>query len=374
MKTWLIVVIATLAILAGGTGYLALNFEKPEFGVIDRGEWTDVNEESIEVTTSIWVKNPNPIGLPLGFVGVGYAAETNEETLAEGEIEGLGIGTGNNTKKFRTEIIQDNIPDWWANHLKRGEKTTFKAPVSVKFPFGQFSREIFSKNISTDITGRIEESLGSLEGEYTGPEIEREVNGFKVVENPEMEVREFKTSWGNVTKEKSEILMDITLYNPNSYPVPAPSFDGEARLNNITVSNWTANPQALTELTEEGMIPPKEEEIVRFKASLMNEKMDEWFESHVKRDEYTEGKIEADLIFQIEGREFSVPAGGLRCEMNIQTAVLVDGEEQNFEKEGCEPVKESYAGQEDLGTDESGGSSTESQSDGDELVRENLLN
>lgn len=344
MNNLLVIGLAAAVAVAGGAGYAATSFEKPSFGVIDKGDWQNISEESITVSSEFWINNPNPVGLSLGFIDLEYSAEANNITLARGSINGVDLGTGNNTRTLETELLQENIPEWWVSHLKNGENSTVAAPVTVKTPIESFSIEAFSQEIETDITSRIEKSLSSMEGSYTGPGIQQSQAGVSVEVRPELEVRDFKASWGEISSEESEVLMDMKVHNPNSYAIPTPSFGGKAELNNVTLANWTANAEPLTTLPESGMIEPGETEELRFTVGLQNQKMDEWLESHIKREEYTEANINAHLIFSFEGEEFRVPSGGMSCRIEIQTGILVDNQTQNFNNQGCEPVMEQYPG------------------------------
>ncbi|MFB6114758.1 MAG: hypothetical protein ABEK04_00570 [Candidatus Nanohalobium sp.] len=346
MRNLVIAGIAALIVVAGGAGYMALTFEKPGFGVMDKGDWGKVSDSTIKVNSKIWINNPNPVGLSLGFVDLKYRAEANNITLASGTVKGLSIGTGNNTKQFTTEVRQSQIPSWWVSHLKNDEVSTITAPVTVKLPFTSFSTEAFSKKIETNLAKKIEKNLNSMEGTYEGPGIEKSRNGFTVEVRPELEIRDIQASWGNVSSDVTQTNIDLKVHNPNSFAVPTPSFAGTADLNNITVANWTANAVPLTTLAENGMIAPGETEELRFKVGLKNNKLDEWLESHVKRDEYTEADIMAHLIFEFEDKQFKVPAGGLKCQFNVQTDILVDNATSDFNDRGCEPVLKSYPGSE----------------------------
>ena len=373
MNNLLIAGLAGVLVIAGGAGYAAVTFEKPSFGVIDMGDWKEVNEDSITVVSEAWINNPNSIGLSIGFIDVRYAAEVNNITLAEGEIDKVSLNSGNNTQEFETELKQGKIPEWWISHVENGENSTVSVPVNIGTPVNSLEIQVFSKEVSTDITSRIENSLESIEGTYTGPGIETTRSGFTVELRPEVEVRDFKASWGDISEDRSEILMDMEVHNPNQYPVPTPSFGGKADLNNITVANWTANSEPLTELSEEGMIAPGETEELRFRVGLKNQEMDDWLETHVENEEFTHADINADLIFNIQGQEFKAPAGGMKCTIEIQTDILVDDKKQNFDNKGCEPRKEDYTNSGESTGSETENSSDENQIDEQDLIDEGLL-
>lgn len=342
MRNLLIAGIAGLVIAAGSAGYIATTFEKPSFGIIDKGDWGNVSEETIEVKSKAWINNPNPVGLSVGFIDLKYEAEANNMSIASGNVKDVTLGTGNNTKTFETSLNQGKIPDFWVSHLKNGEKSKIAVPITVETPVKSFSIVAFTKTIETDLTEKIENNLDSMEGTYEGPGVEKSRNGITAEVRPELEVREIKASWGNISPQTTETNIDIKIHNPNAYAVPTPSFAGNATLNNITVAEWSANAVPLTTLAENGMIAPGETENLRFKVGLQNEKMDEWLETHVRRQEYTEADIKARMIFEFNNDKYNVPAGGLKCQFNVQTAILVDNQTTEFNDKGCEPVLDSY--------------------------------
>jgi len=374
MNNWKTAVLTAALIIAGGTGYLALSFEKPSFGLIDRGDWENVSEESITVSSKAWINNPNPIGLSIDFIDVRYAAEANNITIAEGKIDEISLEPGNNTKTFETELKQKKISELWVSHLKNGEKSQVTVPTTIETPVNSFEIEAFSQEINTDLTSRIETSLESIEGNYRGPGIDTTRSGFSFEIRPEMEVRDFKASWGKITEQESTILMDMKVHNPNRYPLPTPSLGGKTDLNNITIAEWTANSQPLTEMGKEGIIGPGETEELRFAVGLKNQKIDEWLETHVKNREYTEAKIDAHLIFNIQGEEFKAPAGGMNCITQIQTDILVDNKEPKVDNKGCEPKNEAYlSSEEKRNSSESETDTEQPQSDEQNLIQ-GLLN
>ncbi|MFB6088117.1 MAG: hypothetical protein ABEJ85_06310, partial [Haloarculaceae archaeon] len=38
----------------------------PSTGLVDRGDWGTVTDDRTEIVTTLWVKNPNPVGIALG--------------------------------------------------------------------------------------------------------------------------------------------------------------------------------------------------------------------------------------------------------------------------------------------------------------------
>lgn len=382
MRKLLAAGIAALVIAAGSAGYVATTFEKPSFGMVDIGDWEEVSEETIEISSEAWINNPNPVGLSIGFIDLKYSAEANNMTLASGKLKDVKLGTGNNTKTFNTTLNQGKIPDFWVKHLENGEKSQIAVPITVSTPVKSITVEAFSKEIRTDLTDKIEKNLNSIEGQYEGPGIDKSRNGLTVEVRPELEVKEVKASWGNISPQTTETNIDIRIHNPNAYAVPTPAFAGNATLNNVTLAKWDANAEPLTTLAENGMIAPGETENLRFKVGLRNEKMDDWLETHVERKEYTEADINAHMIFEFNEKKYSVPAGGLKCQFNVQTAILVENVTTNFNNQGCEALLNSYPGSDvessssDDSLDNYSKDDLENYSSGDEgsLINERLAN
>ena len=57
-------VVALVAVLA--LLYLTGVLGAPSAGLEDRGDWGEVTDERTEIVTTLWVRNPNPIGVSLG--------------------------------------------------------------------------------------------------------------------------------------------------------------------------------------------------------------------------------------------------------------------------------------------------------------------
>lgn len=106
--------------------------------------------------------------------------------------------------------------------------------------------------------------------------------GAGIVEVREPEVSGMSSQWGSVTDDSTEIESSITVDNPNPVGVPGVlDVDYEATLNDVTVA----------EGTKEGVSFRPGETELDLDAEFDNEKMIDWWVSHVNNDERTDVSV-----------------------------------------------------------------------------------
>jgi LEA14-like dessication related protein len=79
----------------------------------------------------------------------------------------------------------------------------------------------------------------------------------------------------------------------------------------------------------DSMIPPGQTQEVVFEIQMDNEKIDDWFRSHVENNESTTVESEVRLVFEVEetGTTLRVPEDGVTYQCQLRTAILVDDQE-----------------------------------------------
>ncbi len=346
--------LAIPTVILGGLGLAVATgtLQAPSAGLVDMGEWGNVTNDSIPVHTTVWVDNPNPVGLTVSTFTLEYGLDLQGIRLAEGTLEELPLEPGNSTTTVTTDVITANLPAWWVTHLQAGE--TSRASLDLRFRSGllPFKAPIdppdIGRTIQTDITGRMEDALNAIEGTYNGPTVT--ILGFQ--EQPQIEVREITASWGEITRNTTTTDVAVTVYNPNAYPIPTPTFTGDITLNDITMSRWDASQ---TDSLADTQIPAGESREVPFEIDLDNDKIDDWLHSHVRNGERTSGTITVSLLFEIGGTRFTVPQDGMTCRFDIQTALLMDEQRQQTEIHGCTGPTDGTAGTDGQDDGSSGG-------------------
>jgi LEA14-like dessication related protein len=282
------IVILVASLLLGCTG-----LGKPEVVGIEN-EWGKINQDYTEILTKITVNNPNPVPIPIS------AVET------ELYLNGIKMGSGKNVNSatiepgesvivLSTKIENDKIPEWWVSHIKNGEKSrvTLKGYLVFDLKITQFRFPIEEESdIQTDILS----SLSFTRNFGIGP--------AKVTVS-------VKSSWGDVSSTTTQIIHTATFTNPNSFPIPLLATDYTITLNGIEVGRGEI---------EDTIIKPNAKTAVTFTTHIDNEKLKEWWVSHIKNGERTTIRMNLSPEFEILGQRFKVPV--INVESEFSTTIL----------------------------------------------------
>lgn len=314
--------------VAGGVAAGVLGV--PSAGLVDRGDWGTVTDDRIEVETTYWVDNPNPVGLSSNGTEIDYELALNDVVLANGTKRGVAVPRGNATGNVTTTIDQGAIPAWFRSHVRDGERSAVAVGLDASVPVAgqtfRASAPTITRNVSTNVTGSMAASLARYEGNHPA--------GVPVVE-----VRDTEVTWGEVTESETPIRATFVVHNPNPTVLPVPAFAGELSGNGVKLADWNASEVQVTEAPDDGTIGPGETERITFEAEMRNERLDEWFTSHVREGERTNLTITGALAFSHEGATYTIPRdGGVRCHAYFQTGIFVDGQSSDPAFQECEPA------------------------------------
>jgi LEA14-like dessication related protein len=329
------VAIAAVAVvlLIGGAAATGV-FTQPSGGVQDYGDWGNVTDERTEIITTLWVANPNFIGLSSNNLRATYQIELNGVDIAEGEKDGIAIQPGNNTIQLSTYIINDRIPDWWVKYVENNETITAGASGEVHigeaatFNFPE-QRPTYLQN-STPVITSLSKAAGRLEGEYTrstsegtSPSEESVTVGY--------EIQQGRATWDRVSEDTTTLLFHLQIHNPGDVPVPAVPDGLGVSVDMNDIRMFRAQEEALSprNVGQDGVIRPGETKEVILAVTLDNDNVDDWFISHVSRSEYSNIVIQLQLVFNVQetGTTLRIPkAGGVTYQCEMQTGILEDGQ------------------------------------------------
>ncbi|MEY7849224.1 LEA type 2 family protein [Natrarchaeobius sp. A-rgal3] len=327
-------VVVCLVVVLGGlfaTGVLGV----PDAGLEDNA-WGEVDDERIEVITTVWIDNPNP-GLEIDDLDVEYALAMNDVSLADGESADVTVPSGNSTTELRTDLQYHQLPAWWATHIESGEVSDVEADVVVHADVGPLSgspSHAHEDEIETDLEPMIADALAEMEGEHSLSPGASERSD--TILEPRVEIEDTDAAWGDVDEERTEVHLTFDVHNPNAYPLATPAFTGEMEFNDRLVAEWDAHDVDVVGGTSETHIPPGESREITFVATLDNDDVAEWFATHVDNEELTDAEMRAQLAMQINDHTVTVPPEGeaIECEYEMTTAIFVE-QEADLESEGC---------------------------------------
>ncbi|TKX57546.1 hypothetical protein EXE44_10120 [Halorubrum sp. SS7] len=272
----------------------------------------DVTNETTVVETDLVVSNPNPVGVGLDGVSMNYTVSMNDVEMARGGREGVSVAAGNSSIAFETDLDNDAIPPWWTSHVRNGERTTVAIDATV-------TSDLLGR--SADLT-RTREIETDLIGAFTSDET-RPVNAdAPLVDDPVLYVNETRGRWGTVSEAETPIEMEFDAYNPNLEPYVVTEIGYDVTMNGVAMGSGS------TEV--EYVIPSYGSETIELTAALRNERLDEWWVTHL--DESVNGHQVSDLRIEFYavvelpgGEELTVPLDALTYEETVETDIFDEG-------------------------------------------------
>lgn len=261
--------------------------EKPEVKSITH-RWGEVTSEAAEVLTTIIVYNPNPFILPVRkvFCDISLAGVK----VGHGETQGVRMkAMGDFPINIATEIQAEKIPEFWAEHLRHGEVSEILLKGGVvfdlfittfTFPF-QLKRTLRTNLLSTL---RITKPISFSPFGENIP--------FRLV------IKSVSAEWGEVTKEKTELILSAVIYNDSPFTISIPeellskALHYEVLLNEIPLG-------IEGKLAESYRFLANSDTRVKVILTLDNTPMGKWFLSHIRNGERSIIKVKVHFVFDL---------------------------------------------------------------------------
>ncbi|QLH81495.1 LEA type 2 family protein [Halosimplex pelagicum] len=338
----LAMVVALVALVAL---YLLGVFGAPSVGVADAGEWGTVTEERTEVVTTVWVRNPNPIGTAFGpGLTAEYDIAFNGVTVAVGDESGLAVPPGNTTMRFRTALRNKRIPEWWVAYVRANETLRVAADATVRADVGPspavsrtFERDRTMLRESRPVVDAVSGAVDRTRGRYTrtvdfGERAPRLAGGLGLDGESltvGYEVERGWASWGTVTENRTTMLVHLRVRNPGDVPVPAAPAAVRASVdaNGVRLFETDAEALSVRELGADEVLRPGEERTLTVAATMDNDNVDEWFTRHVRNGERSTVTARVRLLVDhpLTNATLRLPADGPATRAcSVRTALLVD--------------------------------------------------
>jgi len=299
----------------------------PDAGLEDNA-WGTVSDDEIEVITTVWIDNPNP-GLSLGETTVDYTLTMNDVELAAGSADDVRVPSGNTTTELRTHLQYDQLPTWWASHIRNGERSELAVETTAHVDAGPLSGSpsgTYTTEKATDLEAMLEETLAETEGEHSLSPVSTGTGPVSRTLEPTVEIQETDVEWGAVTENRTELYLTVDVHNPNAYPLPTPAMTGEMVFNDVPVATWDANEIEIRNGVYDATIPPQTSREITFVAELDNDDVAAWFATHADNEEVTDAELRAQLALNIGGETRTIPEDGnaIRCSYELRTDIFVE--------------------------------------------------
>jgi len=307
------VVASVILVVGGGIGgaYALGVVGTPAVESADN-RFTSISQNTTTVETALMVSNPNPIGVQLGGLGINYTVFMNDIPIAEGGKQGLELQQGNSTVNFTTEMDNNQIPAWWVSHIRNNEVTqvTIDANVSSSLAGGRSISLTQNRTVETDI-------IGQFNSDETRP-----VNASSpIVTDPALYINETRGDWDdeNVTAAETPLDIEFDVYNPKAYPYTVTQIGYTVRMNNLTVGNGST--------AREYVISPQQTETVGVDTAIRNENLDEWWVSHLERNQVTDIYIDFYIVVEAAGEQFRIDLDAIDYQNTIETDIFDNKDE-----------------------------------------------
>ena len=305
-----VVALAVVAAAVGGAFALGV-LGVPSVAAVNNS-FGDVTNETTVVETDLVVSNPNPVGVGLDGVSINYTVSMNDVEMATGGREGVAVASGNSSLAFETDLNNDAIPPWWRSHVRNDERTTVAIDATITSDLlGRSANLTRTREIETDL-------IGAFASEETRP-----VNAdAPLVDDPVLYVNETRGRWGTVSEAETPIEMEFDVYNPNLEPYVVSEIGYDVTMNGVQMGSGS---------TEEAyLVPSYGTETVELTTALRNERLDEWWVTHL--DESVRGHQVSDLRIEFyavielpSGESVTVPLDSLTYEETIETDIFDEG-------------------------------------------------
>jgi len=148
------------------------------------------------------------------------------------------------------------------------------------------------------------------------------------IEQPEVVSTEMK--WGAVNTETTEIYSLVVINNPNSISIPLSDVEIELFMNGVHMGNGGA--------VGDTNIGASSKDTLTLKSTIENDRLVDWWPTHIKNGEKTDILIKSNLVFSIFGYKFKIPN---EQRTSFETSILkgINPGEMSIDFAGIEAVK-----------------------------------
>lgn len=277
-----------LGVVVAG-GFAAGVFGMPGVVAVENA-FGPVNQSTTTVESELVVNNPNPVGASFDDAQIEYRIRMNDIPMAHGGREGLKLGTGNTTIPLKTYLKNDQIPKWWVSHIENGERSTMTIDATL------YSGTL---NRSRSFTHEPEPIETDIESQFDTNET-RPINAsLPLISDPVLYLNSTTGHWGDVTEKETPIEMTFTLYNPKDFPISMTRLEYNITMNGVDVGDGSTS-KSVT-------IPAHSEKQVEATTIIDNSKLDEWWVTHLQRNQVTDLRIDFYARIDVSGESIRIP-------------------------------------------------------------------
>lgn len=288
--------------LVNDAGPQNASFEKPEIGETNQA-WGEVTDATTEIKTTATMDAPQQAINDLLTVTVNQEVKINNVSVASETATVSEIEAGTNRIQTTAGMDNSKVPRWWARHLNNGEQsevvTTPTGTIDVGFTkFDTQLRErrsTFDTNLLSGMNGERDEDIT--------------IRGRKVVT-----FERINSEWGDVTPQTAPIDVTATVSNKQPTNVRLKDIHYTVRMNDVVLADKTAPNSYL--------IPPQATEQLPIQVKLDNQRMDEWWVTHLRNGEQSRLNVTVVATADTQIGSIQQPIEALGQNRTVETDIL----------------------------------------------------
>ncbi len=302
LKKWIKILGILVIVFVAVIGLGILSFDRPKLQEVNN-EWGEVDQKKTEIRSSIYINNPNPIGIPFASIEIKGEILMNNVVMGAMNKSDVDIEAGNNNIELVSNIHNDKIPEWFVSHVDSGEYTDIR-----------ISPEVTLKTFLTDFGIQMPDQTSSLQTSFLSgfTEIQKDKITDPATDKVLLTIENVEAEWGEVTEEKSQINAEVTVENPNPFPINLNQLSYQIDLNGIDIGS--------NETTEKIILGPNQETKVKTSLLIKNDKLEDWWPIHIKNNEESQLSINMKAIVEFQNQELEIPI--YESDQTIETDIL----------------------------------------------------
>lgn len=254
-------------------------------------EWGEITDDEAEIRTRVVLDGRHLVNAHVESVGLRYEAYMNGVRVARSEKKGVSLNRRNTTAHLSAYINRSRLLRWWHTHVNNGERTrlVIKPQVTVDLPSIDLSALDFAglgvpptrppvSSVSVETPNYVTEfDTGILESIRTDERMTATAFGRTV-----FAVHGIDARWGEADEDETPIELRVKVENPNPFAVGLEDIGYTVKMNGVRVGEGRVDDLRLS---------ARDTEVVSSVAVLKNERISDWWATHLRRKEKTETEI-----------------------------------------------------------------------------------
>lgn len=282
------------------------DFQRPEVDRIGLA-WGAVTDDVTEILATVDVEMPageSPF-LDLATLETEQTVTINGIRVASDTTEIGALPQDSGSLSFTIRMDNSKVPEWWAEHINRGERSTIAVTSQGTVDVGMTT---FSLELPTREQGFSTDLLDDLNVAESQPV---QSDGVQL-----LTIESVRATWGRATPETAPIRMTVTVSNRQRVDAAVTGFSYRVALNDVVLSNGTE--------TQTYPIPAGSQRTIRFTMTLDNSRMDEWWVTHLRNGERSDVVIDLSATVESTGHSETVRLDRVEGAQPLTTDILGD--------------------------------------------------